>query len=361
MEPQKKNIYLTGVIYEMNNFIAFTTTDSSVPEEFHSIMKFLGESKLGYRLHEAPTIQCEEFWSTAEFKEEANKISFICKGKSYNLSTSVLGNALRHPENKCSSLASDEEVRHMLNDINYAMTPSSVNLGEVARRHLRREWSYFFDSIIKVFSGKVRNFDAVTTSMQLIAYSILYDKDFDLSNLILTEIVLKLGNKESREYKIYFARFIMIAINHLVGKVNLDREDDKLNCWTQSKRVFQDLVRINKNSSIELTYPPLVQVYISTLSSSQSQTALPSAALEGENQHPPTQAAKPSKTKSKSTTSSVSQKIGVAKTTRTKTVGSVKEKGKGEGTGVHQQLQKDKVSEDVQNQPSHSLPSQKGT
>ena len=248
MAPQKKNTSLTCVIYEPNNFIAFTTADSSVPEEFHPIMKFLGESKLGYCLHEAPTIQCElleEFWTTTEFKEDANEISFICKGKSYNLSTSVLGNALRLPENNCSSLASDEEVRQMLNDINYAMTPSSVNLGEVARRHLRREWSYFFDSIIKVFSGKVSNFDAITTSMQLIAYSILYDKYFDLSNLILTEIVLKLGNKESRANKIYFARFIMIAINHLVGEVILDREDDKLNCWTQSKRVFQDLVRIN--------------------------------------------------------------------------------------------------------------------
>ena len=110
-----------------------------------------------------------------------------------------------------------------------------------------------------------------------------------------------------------------------------------------------------------MTYPPLVQVFISTLSSSQSQTALPSAAMEGEVQHPPTQAAKPSKTKSKSTTSSVSQKIGVAKTTRTKSVGSVKEKSKGEGTGVHQQLQKDKVGEAVENQPSHSVPSQKGT
>ena len=61
------------------------------------------------------------------------------------------------------------------------VTLSSVNFGEVARRYLRREWSYFFDSIIKVFSGKVSNFDAITTSMKLIAYSILYDKYFDLS------------------------------------------------------------------------------------------------------------------------------------------------------------------------------------
>ena len=32
----------------------------------------------------------------------------------------------------------------------------------------------------------------------------------------------------------------------------------------------------------------------------------------------------------------------------------MKEKGKGEETGAHLQLQKDKVSEGVQNQPSHS-------
>ena len=57
----------------------------------------------------------------------------------------------------------------------------------------------------------------------------------------------------------------------------------------------------------------------------------------------------------------VSQNTGVAKTTRTKDLGSVKEKSKGEGTGANQQLQKDKVSEGVQNQPSHSVPSQKGT
>ena len=55
MAPQKKNTSLTGVIYEPNNFIAFTTVDSLIPEEFHLIMKFLGESKLGYCLHEAPT------------------------------------------------------------------------------------------------------------------------------------------------------------------------------------------------------------------------------------------------------------------------------------------------------------------
>ena len=126
-----------------------------------------------------------------------------------------------------------------------------------------------------------------------------FNKYFDLRKLILIEIGLKLGNKESRVNKIYFARFIMITINHLVKKVVLNREDEKLNCWIQRKRVFQDLARINRNSCIDLVYPSFVQVYISTLSSSQSPNSLPSTAMEGENQHPPAQAAKPSKNKSK--------------------------------------------------------------
>ena len=59
--------------------------------------------------------------------------------KSYTLSTSVLKDALRLPEKNCSAMASYEEVRKMLSDLNYAVTPSSVHLGEVARRYLRRE------------------------------------------------------------------------------------------------------------------------------------------------------------------------------------------------------------------------------
>ena len=153
----------------------------------------------------------------------------------------------------------------------------------------------------------------------------------------------------------------MITINHLVKEVVLDMEDDKLNYWNQSKRVFQNLVRINGKSWIELAYPPFVQVYISTLSPSVSPNSLPSTAMEGANHNLPAQAAKPFKTKSKSTTSLVSPKDGVVKITKTKNVGKVKVVSEGEGTGVNQPLQKDKESEGVSVQPNHFVSSQKGT
>ena len=92
-------------------------------------MKFLSTSKLNYCLHEAPTIQCEfveELWTSAEYKESAYKISFICKGKSYTITTSILGEALRLLQNNSSAIALDEDVRHMLTNTNYALTPLPV-------------------------------------------------------------------------------------------------------------------------------------------------------------------------------------------------------------------------------------------
>ena len=100
MAPQKKNTFASEVIYEPNDFIAFTSVASAVPEKFHPLIKFLSASKLNYCLHEYPTIHCElveEFWTSAEYNESTNEISFICKGKSYTITTTILGEALRLP------------------------------------------------------------------------------------------------------------------------------------------------------------------------------------------------------------------------------------------------------------------------
>ena len=202
---------------------------------------------MSYCLHEAPTIQrelVEEFWRTAEFAEGTNEISFICKGKSYTITSALLGKALRLSENSCSALVSDENIRMMLDETNYALTPSTVNLGEIVKKKYRREWSYFFDSIIKVFSGKISNFDAITIAMQLIANSLLYDQYFNLSNVIINELRAKLGKLATRANKIYFSRFIKLCINHLVNDVVLENAEDQLTCWIQSKRVFMELVTL---------------------------------------------------------------------------------------------------------------------
>ena len=139
MAPQKKNVSNSGIIYEPNYFVPFTKVQHGAPSEFYPMIKILASSKLAYFLHEAPTIQCElveEFWSSNEYLEKINKISFVCKGKPYTLTPELLGYALRLPENNSSSLASNDEIRKMLDETNYALTPSNVNLGEIVRKEL---------------------------------------------------------------------------------------------------------------------------------------------------------------------------------------------------------------------------------
>ena len=61
----------------------------------------------------------------------------------------------------------------MLREINYV--EPKANLGKIVRKNLTKEWSYFFDCLIKVFTEKISNFDAITQVVQEISYGVLYD------------------------------------------------------------------------------------------------------------------------------------------------------------------------------------------
>ena len=309
-----------------------------------------------------PILFCEvveEVWSTAVYNATNKVITFNLKGNSYSINGDVLNTSLNLPANTHAKSPSEVDIRKMLNEINYS-TPNA-NLGKIVRKNLRKEWSYFFDSLIKVFSGKISNFDAITSVIQEIAYGVLYNHFHDLGELLIIEIGTKLGNIESRSKNIYYARFIMLIANHVVPNLVVDQPENQLVCWVQNKRLFKDLVRINLHEGTQLRMPQVIHVFLS--SSLISQNSLPStAAMEGVNVlNPPTQAAKPKKiSKSKSkTTSDVSQKTSVVKTTKSQLVGSEQVSSVGEGIGEHQRTLEDKEGEGVKNLPSHATSSQK--
>lgn len=104
---------------------------------------------------------------------------------------------------------------------------------------------------------------------------------------MLFEIATMLGSKEGRSNHIYFARFIMLCINHICKNVELERPRDTLDCWIQNKRELRDLIRITLHFEKVLIYPPFVQVFISNLSfHTQANIALPSTIMEGGEKRP---------------------------------------------------------------------------
>ena len=243
----------------------------------------------------------------------------------------------------------------MLNEINYVAP--DANLGKIIRKNLRKEWCYIFDSIIKVFSGKIRIFDTITSVIQEIAYGFFYNHLCNLGDTIINEIGVKLGNIESRTKNVYYDRFTMLTTIHVAPSMVLDHPENQLSCWIHNKRLFKDLMRINLHEGIELRYPQVIQVYLSTKLPPLS--SLPSnAAMEGVNDpNPPSEAAKPKRVpkKKSKTPSIVSQNTSVETKTKSQPEGSEHLSEIGEGIGDHRRTHKYKASEGEKNQPRNHV------
>ncbi|KAK1356234.1 hypothetical protein POM88_049490 [Heracleum sosnowskyi] len=271
MAPTNKIMSLTGFTYEKNNFAALVDFDEK-NQSYHKMMKFFQNCKLSKAMFEAPKLYfkvIEAIWESAVFDSVNATITFTFQEK-----------------------RNDSDVVNMLNSINYALPTS--NLSKIQRRCKVKEWSFFFDAILKVFSGKISNYDAVTFSMLDISHMLLSDSYYNLGSLILFELGAKLGNK------------------------------------VQNKRFLEDLNRMNHNNEVQLVYLPIInaaqeeqvtQVTSSTVPSyAPSISLISSATMEtGTVQQPPTQVAtsKISKSKSKKPTSGASQKAPVVKNHQT--------------------------------------------
>ena len=330
---------------------------ADAPTEFCNLMDFLTQCKLAYSVLEAPILHCEvieELWVTTFHDSEYNSIAFTLKSDNYTLTTDILSVCLSLAENNQHDSLTKQQIRTMLREINYAQP--DANLGKIVREGCRKEWIYFYDSIIKVFYGKISNFDVVTTVMQELAYAILYNHFHYKNALIFNKIGCKLGMKESRSNSIYYYRFIMLVANHVAPILMISKPKENLTCWVLNKRLFKDLANINLHEGAELRFPQVIQVFLNSFHSSNTLNSLTSsAAMEGlniPNLH--TQASKPKKSKTKyKATSIVSQKTIVEKSTESQTEGSDQVVRIVEKTGGNQKTQKNKKGEAERTHPNH--------
>ena len=185
--------------------------------------------KCSYAMRHAPKIYCEiveQMWTSARYNPESKTLLVMINNVNYDITGETVRAALNLPRNSTNRLPNDNEILQMLRDMHYNGDMS--NLGQILRRHMRKKWSFLCDSIIKVFSGKVSNYDAFTMSIQVIAHMMLTDDYFNIGELVLFEIVAKLGHPEGRAKNIYFARFLMIIVNYLVKNLVITQPDNKL-------------------------------------------------------------------------------------------------------------------------------------
>ncbi|KAK1372425.1 hypothetical protein POM88_028618 [Heracleum sosnowskyi] len=249
---------------------------------------------------------------------------------------------------------------NMLNSINYSLPTD--NLGKIIRRGLVREYSYLADAFIKVFSGKISDFDALTNSMLILFTMLLTDRYYNFSTQLMYEIGAKLGDKANRKKNIYYARFLMMLANHVSpAPLVISNPISRFDCFVQEKRVLTDILRLNHNGDVPVVYLPTIEVTTSNLVS-LIVTSTTSVAMESVvvTQQAPAPATKPKSKKSSKPTSGASQKAPVVKST-TQPKGSDSGDVRDGGRGENQRNPKNKVGEVSVSQPSPIVSSQQGT
>ncbi|KAK1384072.1 hypothetical protein POM88_021807 [Heracleum sosnowskyi] len=369
MAPIVKLMSSGGFIYEKNNSIPFVVKES--PNRiFHKMMDFLVNCKLSYAMfHSTPLYNeiIEEIWTSCEYSGTNCTLQFTIQGKEYVVNSDVLQACLHIPENNCLALPTNVEIVNMLNSINYSLPTG--NLGKIIRRGLVREWSYLADAFIKVFSGKISNFDALTNFILILLTMLLTDKYYNFRTQLMYELGAKLGDKNSRKKNIYYARFLMMLANHVSPTpLVISNPNSKFDCFVQEKRVLTNILRLNHNGDVPMVYLPVIEVTLSQPVNlnvtSISATATIAVAMESVvvTQQAPAHATRPKSTKSKSTkpTSGGSQKAPVVKSI-TQPKGSDAGVVSGEGRGENQRNPKDKVGEMSVAQTSPIVSSQQGT
>ena len=152
-------------------------------------------------------------------------------------------------------MPTQQELAEFMDFINYS---ERINLASLKKKHLRREWSFLFDSIVRVFTCRKTGYDNISSMVQKMVFSMAHNRHINVGLLILQELSTRLTmSLTTRGKEIFFPRFIMSTLIHKVADIHLlDGIDRKKigNCKKVSKILFGSLTTKNKVSvSLKIT------------------------------------------------------------------------------------------------------------
>ncbi|KAK1373624.1 hypothetical protein POM88_029817 [Heracleum sosnowskyi] len=178
-----------GLEFVPNNYAAPLSTENA-PEAFHLFQNFLVQSDIGYALVEPAKLsglQIKAFWETGVYDDRGESGTpstvFEFEEQEFVVTPTTVRDALGFEDfNAYTISVGDAELQRMMREIGY--TGSLARTGNLKRPLLRKEWSFFFDSITRAFGKKCTNWDAIPIDSLQIGYSLLYvNKDVKKGNV----------------------------------------------------------------------------------------------------------------------------------------------------------------------------------
>lgn len=128
-----------------------------VNRDYHLFQQFLDNSKIKKALTEPGKIsasQIKAFWESGVYSGDGSpEITFTYKETSYTITLTTARETLGQEDHNAYTVAvGDMEIRRMLTEIGY--DEDTTRLGQLKIPNLRKEWSFFFDSITRAFQPK---------------------------------------------------------------------------------------------------------------------------------------------------------------------------------------------------------------
>ncbi|KAK1384969.1 hypothetical protein POM88_022704 [Heracleum sosnowskyi] len=181
------------------NFLTIPS-DAEANPRYKCFVRFLNTSYFHQALTMNPTMYIdllEAFWRTAkctvmarEDETSFQEITCTIGGKQLQFGEKEINEALGFKTEGHDAEANDTEMVAFMDLIKYADT---IDMAKLNKKNVRREWSFLFDALQKVFLCRKTGWDQISHIVVKLAYSLAHNQEINVGAIILRELAQRLG------------------------------------------------------------------------------------------------------------------------------------------------------------------------
>ncbi|KAK1355880.1 hypothetical protein POM88_049136 [Heracleum sosnowskyi] len=203
-------------------------SEAEAKPRYKCFVRFLNDSYLSQALTLNPTLYVdvlEGFWRTALVSTMAREdgtsfqeIACSIGGKHFQFGEKEINEALGFKVEGHDQEATDAQIVDFMTFIQYA---DEIDTGKLNKKFVRREWSFLFDALQKVFLCRKTGWDHISHIAVKLAYSLAYNQEINVGAIILKELTQRLGRTvRGRGNDIFYPRFLQVILNYLDANVH---------------------------------------------------------------------------------------------------------------------------------------------
>ncbi|KAK1379317.1 hypothetical protein POM88_026061 [Heracleum sosnowskyi] len=203
-------------------------SEAEAKPRYKCFVRFLNDSYLSQALTLNPTLYVdvlEGFWRTALVSTMAREdgtsfqeIACSIGGKHFQFGEKEINEALGFKVEGHDQEATDAQIVDFMTFIQYV---DEIDTGKLNKKFVRREWSFLFDALQKVFLCRKTGWDHISHIAVKLAYSLAYNQEINVGAIILKELTQRLGRTvRGRGNDIFYPRFLQVILNYLDANVH---------------------------------------------------------------------------------------------------------------------------------------------